>query len=47
MLLVTAPKNEKKTMKHQIKMSSSSGNKESGKTKQVTITSDDGKKVAF
>ena len=44
-LMVTVPKDEKKTMKHQIKISSGSGNKSSGKTKKVDVTSDDGKAV--
>jgi HSP20 family protein len=39
-LLVTIPKDEKKTMKHQVKISSNSNNKNSGKTKRVGVSSD-------
>lgn len=44
-LMVFVPKDEKKTMKHQIKISSGSENKNLGKTKRVTVSSDNGKAV--
>ena len=44
-LQVAIPKDEKKTMKHQIKISSSAESKNSGKSKRVEVTSDDGSRT--
>jgi HSP20 family protein len=44
-LLISVPKDAKKTMKHQIKISSNSENKDSGKSKKVNVNSEDGKSV--
>lgn len=44
-LMVTVPKDEKKTMRHQIKISTGSNDKNSGKTRKVNINSEDNKKV--
>lgn len=44
-LMVTVPKDEKKTMKHQIKIASGSDSKNSGKSKRVGVNSENGKTV--
>ena len=44
-LMVTIPKDEKKTMKHQIKIGTGSENKNLNKPKRVTVNSDDGRNV--